>query len=322
MEDTSVNSSLAAPQHKSTLFVFLAAVVILAGAIWAYYFFVARSSHTLPIMPFAVSVGTVPASRLYIENPKTTLLEPLTLLYNEDQLSVLDIVKGANGFTYYILADKSPVPVGNIYKKDSQGVVTKITNSQTAKYNLAYNPIREELVYQSLAYVDEKQFVSTRDWSLTTYSKATQKEQTIAKGSNPIFTPDNTLTYRSGENIVILNLNTNATSSIFSLKDYPVYAMHVVSHELYAFNRKTFHIDIFVISPQNGFSYKKSISVAFTPTVLSFVGDVLYAGTVEGKSQTEKKYLFAKVKDHEVSPVFSVNAIEGLAAPQRIYAYE
>ncbi len=274
-------------------------------------------------MPFVVSVGTVPASRLYIENSKTLLLEPLTLTYKNDQLSVLDIVKGPDGSMYYILADKASVPVGNLYKKDSQGVVTKLTNSQTAKYNLAYNVEKGQFVYQSLAYTDEKQFVSTRDWTLTAYSEATQKEQSLAMGSNPVFTLDNkSLVYRAGDTLVSLNLENNATSSVFSVKDYPVYAMNMRSSELYAFNRKTSHIDVFTLTPQMSFSYKSSVSVTSTPTVLSVVGDALYTGTIEGNKETGKKYLFSKVEEKSTSPMFSVNGIEGVAAPQRIYAYE
>lgn len=272
---------------------------------------------------FALSIGTVPASRLYVENEENKLLEPLTVSYNNEALSVLDIVKGNDGITYYILADKSPVPVGNVYKKEGTGTITKITNTPTAKYNLVYNANRTELIYLSLTYVDEKHFVSTRDWSLESYDLAQASEKKLGTGSSPVLSSDGkVLMYENNDTLIKRNLETQATSTLLGLSLYPVYAINPHTQTIVGYNIKTHALDSYTITESGSVAYSKSTPVKDIPTMLSFIGDDLYSGTVASGGTSDKKYFITKNPEKGSAAGFMFTGIEGFAAPQRIFPYE
>lgn len=316
-------SGISAPPHTRGRFLVIGSATLLLVLVLVGYYFIIVRKPALQETPFALSVGTVPASRLYIENTQNKKLEPLTVSYNKEKLSVLDIVKTDDGSTYYILADTSPVPVGNIYKKDATGTITKITNTPTAKYNLLYNASRKEFVYLSLSYVDEKQFVSTRDWSLVTYSLTSGTEKVLTTGSQPVFSSDGkSLIYERNNNIEQLHLETNATSTLLALTLYPVFAVNPATHIIFGYNRKTHALDMYSITDSGSATYSKSVPIKESPTMLAFIGSDLYAGTVAGDSTTGKKYLLTKNPEKGTLTGFVLPGIDGLAVPQRIYSYE
>lgn len=310
------------PRNHTRLMVIGGVVTLLVLIVIGYYFIVVRTPSSQEI-PFALSVGTVPASRLYVQNQQNKTLEPLTITYNTQKLSVLDIVKVDDGSTYYILADVAPVPIGNIYKKDTTGTITKITNTPTAKYNLVYNADRKEFVYQSLSYVDEKQFVSTRDWSLVVYSLKSNTETVLTTGSQPVFSEDGKyLIFQKNNTIQTVHLESHATSTLLSLALYPVFAVNPSAHSIVAYNRKTHALDTYTMTGSGSVAYSKSVSITDIPTMLAFVGTDLYSATVAGDSKSGKKYLVTKNPGEGKPSGFVFTGIDGFAFPQRIYSYE
>lgn len=293
-------------------------VILVAG----YYFLHGKNGGFAGSTPaFAVSVGPAPASPLYVIDKTSGTLKPLTVTVKGVALPALDAVKAADGSWYYILAEHSSTPVGNLYVQKPDGTIMALTTSKTAKYNLSYDAQSGRLAYQAIVYKNDLDFFTNQQWDLMIYDPSLQKETVVGKGANPhLLTGGQALIYRDGGKLNVEVLGTHATSTITNLpKGNPVYAIDSKATALSLYNPVSHAIDLFAITKSTSLNYLSSSKVSIPPISVGYVGDALVAAYAS-KTASSTYYAFSRP---DLSGLNAIT-IPGIAGqiPQRLYIYE
>ena len=267
-----------------------------------------------------VSLGVTPgAAPLYSVNKETSSVTLLTLPVKGKNHSVIDMVKAADGSTYYLVAE-STKPVSNLYKKGVDGTITALTNSGTMKYNLSYDAKSQKLAYQELMFTNAQDFVSNNQWDLVLYDLQEGTGSTVAKGMNPVLMPGGEgILYENGSNIIFEDLNTSATTSVLQLPENEPYAISPDVKTIAAYNLTTHAIDEYELVNGASPNYVRSIPAKIRPLVLAYVNGTLLGGYAAQKDGTVK-YSFSDPSIGNLNGI-TVDGITS-AAPQRMYAYE
>lgn len=325
--DTNPSPSLAArssarPTHKniSRLKKIAIGAIVVSALLTIIEFgipFIRHGSSNIP--PFAVAIGPTPASVLYTVDNQKSAFAPLTVLYQEKNLPALDAQKGAHGEWYFILAEPSKTPVGNLYKRTPDGAVTRLTTSSTAKYNLSYDARSGRLAYQAITFKDERDFATNQSWDLVVFDLAKNAEMVVGKGTNPhLAAGGQALFFKDGNELVTALIGSRATSSIMSLGAQPLYAISADGIELSTYNATTHAVDHFTFTHGTSPSYVSSETLPILPVSMGYVEGTLVVASV-GKTASSTIFMFSRPGTNE-STVSIPSTITG--APLRIYTYE
>lgn len=234
-------------------------------------------------------------------------------------MPALDAQKGAHGEWYFILAEPSKTPVGNLYERMVDGTVTRLTTSSTAKYNLSYDATSGRLAYQAITFKDERDFATNQSWDLVVFDPTNKMEMVVGKGTNPhISAGGQTLFFKSGDELVAALIGSHATSSIMSLGIMPLFAINADGTVLSVYNATTHSVDHFAFTHGTSPNYVSSDVLSTLPVSMGYVGGDLVVTTV-GKTASSTIFTFSR-PGTGTSPVVIPTSLNG--APLRIYIYE
>jgi hypothetical protein len=304
---------------KRTAFI----VIVISGLITivAYGFPSLHLNRTVPVKSngLAVAAGPLPGSVLYSVDKDTDTLVPITVNVDGKALPALDAQAGPDGSWYFILNELGPNPVTNLYVRAKDGTVKKLTTSQTAKYNLSYDPESGKLIYQVAIDPSDPSFLMSPDWNLTVYDPATGNEQVVGVGLNPILLPGgNSFLFAEGGDLTLGSIDATATSSVVSVPS-GIYAVDAASGKLAVYNDVTHKVDLYTLTNGASASYDSSPDAPSKPVVLAYINGILMAANVVDQSGT-KQYVFSRPDLNDLNPII-VGALSN-GAPQRLYAYE
>lgn len=271
----------------------------------------------LSVTSFAYAAGILPGSALYIANTETGSSSPLTVTVEGKALHALDAQRASDGTWYFILNEGG---TSNVYKKTSDGNVTRLTHSATAKYNLSIDQSSGRLAYQALTPpADENpSFLLRTDWNITTVSPNDATEMVVATGTDPFLAPGGSqVLFRKGNTLMFQGLGQKTSASVLVLPS-AVYAIDPKGTMITVFNPVTKNLDQYALT--NGFSpnYKTSIQIKDAPAALGYVNGTLMAAYT-GNSNEQSRLIFIPIGS--TSATISLPAITS-GSPQRIYTYE
>lgn len=269
------------------------------------------------VTSFAYAAGILPGSALYIANTETGSSTPLTVIVEGKALHALDAQRASDGTWYFILNEGG---TSNVYKKTSDGNVTRLTHSATAKYNLSFDQTSGRLAYQALTPpADENpSFLLRTDWNITMISPNDATEMVIATGTDPFLALGGSqVLFRKGNTLLFQGVGQKTSAPVLVLPS-AVYAINPKGTMITVFNPVTKNLDQYAFT--NGFSpnYKTSIQTKDTPTALGYVNDELMAA-YSANSNEQSRLIFMPVGS--ASANISLPAITS-GSPQRIYTYE
>ncbi len=270
-------------------------------------------------IPLAVAVGSMPGSALYAVDEANGTLSPIILNVEGQELHALDAVAGSDGSWYYILNEIGERPITNLYRRNEDGSMTRLTTSSTAKYNLSYDAGSGRLAYQASADTENLDFLLSPDWDLTIFDLATGEETTVATGTNPVLLPGgDTLLYKNGEDLILRAIGSDADAIVVSVPS-GLYTVDAVGGTLAVYNDTTRKIDVYNLTDGASLSYQQSVETDLAPAALAYVDGELVAANM-AKRDGSVMFIFSRPGSDGADPVRVTGMATG--APQRIYAYE
>lgn len=275
------------PPPKRKRYLVLASVAFVAMVVLAlYYVLVVKKVHPqLDINRPYISAGAFKASTLYTVNEKGQM-QALTLEVQGTARSVIDIKKLTDGSTLYIVVDSPQTFTSNLYSKTPEGVVTPITNTHTAKYNLTISPDESHVAYQEATIQKQEELVTKTDWIISELHLGDSSIHTIALGVEPHYVNGGELAFMRGEALFTVASGLQAMASgTERIKTYATAetAINKQGSHFAFVNGKTGQIDEYFIKNDGTFSYKSSMKPVIAPSNMAYIGDMLYATSFSGK---------------------------------------
>lgn len=265
----------------------------------------------------AVSVGSIPASALFIIDPQTQSLMPLTLAIEGEELPVLDVLRTTEGMQYYVLAERSEAPRSNVYRMDADGVVTPVTTTPSVKYNLSHDPVTGMLAYQSFDADSIEALALGEPWDIVVLDPMTGTERVLGKGVRPtIIRGGGSVMYQDGDSLSVRAVGGGDPITVLTLPSN-VYAVGDAMLAIY--NPVTQAVDEYGLVNGTSPSYKGSVDLNSAPDALGYAaGKLVAANTVE--QDDSRSFLFFWPGSPRNESIRVTTQQEGI--PQRIYAYE
>ena len=295
----------------------------IAGLVSCYGILVFSRSHTASvegIRPY-VSAGAFKPSTLYTVDQKGKM-EAITVLIAGKNRSVLDSKKLTNGSTLYIVVDSPETFTSNLYKQGADGTLTRLTQTQSAKYNLTVSTDGTHAAFQEAVIQKQEELVTKKDWIITEISLVDASVHSVATGSDPHYIQGGSLAFvRAGGIFTIHSRTQSMASGTEKLKTYESSAIAINGDgSMLAFvNGKTSQIDEYLIKQDGSFSYRSSKAPKGTPINMAYVGNLLYATTFNSKG-AESSITIVPVSGTAGSSFTYSNPLSLM--PQRIYEHE
>lgn len=242
-------------------------VLILAGIVaggWYLYQQLGFSTTLPKDARVQVSLGLVPVGQVFSLDKNQLMPEESPLAEGQ----VIDMV--VDGTTKYYLIGDSATRTSNIYSTDG-GALTKITNSATLKFDLAFDSATKTFAYVSgeVASTTLESFVSA-PWKLTIFSEASGERMLPGAGGHAVFLPGGThLLIANGGKIELVQVSSGVRSALLTLEAGAPFAVTADGTSLALFNRTTGALDYFSLSGTAA-SYVRSQKVTGVPLLLSF----------------------------------------------------
>lgn len=242
-------------------------VLILAGIVaggWYLYQQLGFSTALPKNAQVQVSLGLVPVGQVFSLDKNQLMPEESPLAEGQ----VIDMV--AVGTTKYYLIGDSATRTSNIYRTDG-GELTKITNSATLKFDLAFDSATKTFAYMSgeVASTTLESFVST-PWKLAIFSEASGERILPGAGGHTVFLPGGTqLLIANGGKIEFVQVSTGVRRELLALEAGAPFAVNTDGTSIVLFNKTTGAIDYFSLSGTTA-SYVRSQKVTGVPRSLSF----------------------------------------------------
>lgn len=252
-------------------------LLLIAGGV--YWWFLNNDSG--PLFPknatVMVSLGFVPASPLVSLNAERTNFEANTLAPELSGKLVIDRVVSKKG--EYLLILDPVTSVANIVmrSKESGGEpFVTVTDTSTMKFDLSYDEKSDTFVYLSKKLATPEEFLTTRDWDVTTYSGGVEK--VIGTGLHAEVVP--------GKNAVVVGTFAGVLSWIPFAGGNPVvlmereqawaFTVRPNGKEIALYNPSTNQIDVLDVSggPEK-MQVKKSLASYSRPASLAYMGDAI-----------------------------------------------
>lgn len=308
-----------APRHSSNdkgIIIGGGALIIFA-AILVFVLPRLHPNSSLSVTSFAYAAGILPGSALYIANTETGSSTPLMVTVEGKTLHALDAQRASDGTWYFILNEGG---TSNLYKKTSDGNVTRLTHSATAKYNLALDQSSGRLAYQALTPPTDGKpsFLLRTDWNITLFSPSDASEMVIATGTDPFLAQGGSqVLFRKGNELMIQVIGQKVSTPVLALPS-AVYAIDSKGTMITVFNPVTKNLDQYAFTHGFSLNYLTSIQTKDTPAALGYVGGTLMAA-YSGNSGEQSRLIFTPIGT--AAPNISLPAITS-GSPQRIYTYE
>lgn len=267
--------------------------------------------------PFLFAAGIFPGSALYVADPGTSTSTPLTVTVEGKTLHALDAQRASDGTWYFILNEGG---ISNLYKKATDGTITHLTSSATAKYNLSLDQASGRLAYQALVPPTDgsPSFLLRQDWNVTIFDPKDSKEMVAATGTDPFFVPGgNQLLLRKGNSLVLQAVGQKSSATVLTLPS-AVYAIEPNAKMVTVYNPVTKNLDQYALT--HGFSpnYVSSTILKDAPSALGYVNGQLIA-TFATRTKSQSTFVFMPV-GASAGSIFVPAITNG--APQRLYSYE
>jgi hypothetical protein len=199
---------------------------------------------------------------------------PVTVTVGGTEKKALDMVHLKDGSTLYSLMESETPLSSNIYKVSAQGAVTQLTNTQTAKFNMAVDPTGTRVVYEE-SVIKETQDLLKAPWGITQLTLDTKAVEHITNGVQPRYITSGALLVAQMDGIKLYPAHTAGVATgtpLLSPKLYSFYAVSADGAHVAAYNVKTAKIDTFDVTSSGTLSYVRSDKAARQPLNLIFVG--------------------------------------------------
>jgi|CXWL01.1.fsa_nt_gi hypothetical protein len=206
-----------------------------------------------------ISAGSYRASPLYVVT--STATTPVVVTADGVQKKALDMVVLADGSTLYSLIEPGDILSSNIYRVDTQGIATQLTNSATAKLNLSVDMSQMRVAYEESQIKNNQDLLSVSSWDVMQLDLTTHTVVRITKGVQPRYIGTGALLVGQKDGVVLYPPEANGNASsipIVSPKIYTLYAVSSDGTRFASYNTKTAMIDVFDITPNGTLSYRHS----------------------------------------------------------------
>ncbi|MGE5540706.1 MAG: hypothetical protein ACM3TU_00245 [Bacillota bacterium] len=260
------------PRLKQALYAAAVLAVLILIALFAAW--VARKGTTLPSL--ALSAGPAGPSLLYVADFDTHALSesPITIKDAEGAtLYVLSAVRG-NGVTYYAAIAETRTFASNIYAVADDGMVTQLTHTPSAKYELSYS--NGALAYRvNDAKTDADLFDPTK-WEIAELDLATNKEHRLGEGERPVVTPAGTIIAARGASVVSIDPVTGVATPLMTIPSNGLFTADGASRLAVLYDPTTRTVAEFTVTDHGTLSFLRSLPDIDAPMHIAVVsGKVL-----------------------------------------------
>lgn len=219
-----------------------------------------------------ISSGSYRASPLFVVTKSS--VTPVTVKVQGVEKKALDMVRLTDGSVIYALMETETPLSSNIYKVDTQGVVTQLTQTVSAKFNMSADASGAHVVYEE-SVIKDAQDLQKFPWGITQLTLSTRAVEHITNGVQPRYVNSGALLIAQMDGAKLYPAHNAGTASGTPLLPPKLYSLYAVSSDgahLAAYNVKTAKIDIFDITTSGTLSYVRSDKTARLPLNLSFNG--------------------------------------------------
>ena len=312
-----VEASVAVPKPRPPfLFVGIGVgiLVLAAGIAGAWYLY--SQNNFFGNLPKGAEIdvvqGIVPAGEVFALEESDTLARVESPLAGTQ---VMDKVED-EAITYYLLGDPTTL-TSDIYR-ESEGAVTKVTNSATLKFDLTFDPVSKSFAYLSgkVASTTLTTFATTK-WNLTVFSEANGERALEGTGRAPMLLPGgHQLLVGDAGNIAIVDTSTGQRRVLLTAASAAPFAVTSDGKTLALFNRTTGALDYFTLAGMSA-SYERSVKVTGLPTALAFAGAKKLIMVTSTEDRSAQYFSVVGGKTLEVP-----NPVIGLLPQKIIISYE
>ncbi len=268
-------------------------VLVLAGGF--YWWMTTKNESVFPKnATVTVSLGFVPASPLVSLNADRTSFEANTLATELPGKLVIDRVLTKKGEYLLVLDPVNSVANIVMRSKETGGEpFVAVTDSPTMKFDISYDEKTDTFVYLSKKLATPEEFLTTRDWDVTTFSAGA--EQVIGKGLHAEVVPGKDAVV-SGTFAGVLSwipLKGGNATVLMEREQAWVFGVNSNGKELALYNPTTVQVDRIDLSrgPENAHSVK-SLALPSRPASLTYMRDKIVA-TLPDSAQSSTTFVIA-----------------------------